>query len=156
GLHRDAALPRRRDRALRLRHRVAEPRRARGDRKRSLALPRRSLALQRAGDRGTTRRRRRADPARARGLVPARARERERRDPGRGRASARSQGRGGPGSGARGTARVGDARAGRLAVTEAEARERAAELLAAAGIVLTPAERQQIEVADFGLGRLEE
>jgi D-lyxose ketol-isomerase len=29
-------------------------------------------------------------------------------------------------------------------------------MLAAAGIVLTPAEREDIEVADFGLGRLEE
>jgi D-lyxose ketol-isomerase len=41
-------------------------------------------------------------------------------------------------------------------VTEAEARERAAAMLADAGIVLTPAERGHIEVADFGLGRLEE
>jgi D-lyxose ketol-isomerase len=41
-------------------------------------------------------------------------------------------------------------------VTEAEARLRAAELLADAGIVLTPGERDAIEVADFGLGRLEE
>jgi D-lyxose ketol-isomerase len=41
-------------------------------------------------------------------------------------------------------------------VTEAEARERAAELLERAGIVLTPAERAGIEIADFGLGRLEE
>jgi D-lyxose ketol-isomerase len=41
-------------------------------------------------------------------------------------------------------------------VTEAEARDRAAAMLAAAGIVLTPAEREDIEVADFGLGRLEE
>jgi D-lyxose ketol-isomerase len=41
-------------------------------------------------------------------------------------------------------------------VTEAEARKRAAEMLADAGIVLTPAERGGIEVADFGLGRLEE
>jgi D-lyxose ketol-isomerase len=41
-------------------------------------------------------------------------------------------------------------------VTEAEARERAAAMLEAAGIVLTPAERADIEVADFGLGRLEE
>jgi D-lyxose ketol-isomerase len=41
-------------------------------------------------------------------------------------------------------------------VTEAEARERAAQMLAAAGIVLTDAERERIEVADFGLGRLEE
>ena len=32
----------------------------------------------------------------------------------------------------------------------------AAAQLAAAGIVLTPAEREQIEVADFGLGRLQE
>jgi D-lyxose ketol-isomerase len=41
-------------------------------------------------------------------------------------------------------------------VTEAEARERAAAMLERAGIVLTPAEREAIEVADFGLGRLEE
>ena len=41
-------------------------------------------------------------------------------------------------------------------MTEAEARERAAEVLAAAGIVLTRDEIRRIEVADFGLGRLEE
>jgi D-lyxose ketol-isomerase len=41
-------------------------------------------------------------------------------------------------------------------VTEAEARRRAADMLAAAGIVLTPAEQEEIEVADFGLGRLDE
>ena len=41
-------------------------------------------------------------------------------------------------------------------MTEAEARERAAEMLADAGIVLTSAERDRIEVADFGLGRVEE
>jgi len=41
-------------------------------------------------------------------------------------------------------------------VTDAEARERAAAMLERAGIVLTPAERAGIEVADFGLGRLEE
>jgi len=41
-------------------------------------------------------------------------------------------------------------------VTDSEARERAAVMLADAGIVLTPAEREAIEVADFGLGRLEE
>jgi D-lyxose ketol-isomerase len=41
-------------------------------------------------------------------------------------------------------------------VTDAEARERAAAMLAQAGIVLTDAERGKIEVADFGLGRLEE
>ena len=35
-------------------------------------------------------------------------------------------------------------------------RERAAAMLAEAGIVLTPQEREQIEVVDFGLGRLEE
>jgi D-lyxose ketol-isomerase len=40
-------------------------------------------------------------------------------------------------------------------VTEAEARKRAAATLAEAGIVLTPAERDAIEVADFGLGDLE-
>jgi D-lyxose ketol-isomerase len=41
-------------------------------------------------------------------------------------------------------------------VTDAEARERAAAMLADAGIVLSRAERRAIEVADFGLGRLEE
>ena len=41
-------------------------------------------------------------------------------------------------------------------MTHAEARERAAAMLADAGIVLTPREREQIEIADFGLGRLEE
>ena len=41
-------------------------------------------------------------------------------------------------------------------MTEAEARERAAAMLAEANIVLTPKEREQIEVADFGLGRLDE
>jgi D-lyxose ketol-isomerase len=41
-------------------------------------------------------------------------------------------------------------------VTDAEARERAAAMLSDAGIVLSPAEREAIEVADFGLGRLEE
>ena len=41
-------------------------------------------------------------------------------------------------------------------MNDAEARERTAAMLAEAGIVLTPAERERIEVADFGLGRLEE
>jgi D-lyxose ketol-isomerase len=41
-------------------------------------------------------------------------------------------------------------------VTEAEARERAAARLTQAGIVLTAAEQEAIEVVDFGLGRLEE
>jgi D-lyxose ketol-isomerase len=41
-------------------------------------------------------------------------------------------------------------------VSAAEARERAAAMLESAGIVLTPDERAGIEVADFGLGRLEE
>jgi D-lyxose ketol-isomerase len=41
-------------------------------------------------------------------------------------------------------------------VTEAEARQRTAKMLADAGIALSPAEREAIEVADFGLGRLEE
>jgi D-lyxose ketol-isomerase len=41
-------------------------------------------------------------------------------------------------------------------VTEAEARARAATELERAGIVLAPDEREAIEVADFGLGRLEE
>ena len=41
-------------------------------------------------------------------------------------------------------------------MTHAEAQERAAAMLAEAGIVLTPSEREAIEVADFGLGQLEE
>jgi len=41
-------------------------------------------------------------------------------------------------------------------MTPAEARERAARMLADAGIVLTRSEREAIEVVDFGLGRLEE
>jgi D-lyxose ketol-isomerase len=41
-------------------------------------------------------------------------------------------------------------------MTEAEARERAAAMVDAAGIVLTAHEREQIEIADFGLGRLDE
>jgi D-lyxose ketol-isomerase len=41
-------------------------------------------------------------------------------------------------------------------VTRGEARERAAAMLDEAGIVLTPREREEIEIADFGLGRLEE
>lgn len=41
-------------------------------------------------------------------------------------------------------------------MTKAEARERAAAMLAEAGIVLTPLEREQIEIADFGLDRLDE
>jgi len=41
-------------------------------------------------------------------------------------------------------------------LTDSEARERTAAMLAGAGIVLTPREREAIEVADFGLGRLEE
>jgi D-lyxose ketol-isomerase len=41
-------------------------------------------------------------------------------------------------------------------MTEAEARDQAAAMLADAGIVLTPLERGQIEIADFGLGRLDE
>jgi D-lyxose ketol-isomerase len=41
-------------------------------------------------------------------------------------------------------------------VTKAEARERAAAMLVEAGIVLTPRERENIEVTDFGLGRLDE
>ncbi len=40
-------------------------------------------------------------------------------------------------------------------MTHAEARERAAAMLADAGIVLTPQERDGIEIADFGLGELE-
>jgi D-lyxose ketol-isomerase len=41
-------------------------------------------------------------------------------------------------------------------VTADEARRRAAQELERAGIVLTPDEVQRIEVADFGLGRLDE
>jgi D-lyxose ketol-isomerase len=41
-------------------------------------------------------------------------------------------------------------------VTEHEARDRAAAMLAEGGIVLTPHERENIEVADFGLGRIDE
>jgi D-lyxose ketol-isomerase len=41
-------------------------------------------------------------------------------------------------------------------VTKAEARERAAAMLVEAGIVLTPQEREKIEVADFGLDRLDD
>jgi D-lyxose ketol-isomerase len=41
-------------------------------------------------------------------------------------------------------------------VTKGEARERAAAMLDEAGIVLTPREREGIEIADFGLGRLDE
>ena len=62
----------------------------------------------------------------------------------------------GAGACARSAARVGDERLARHAVTDAEARERAAALLERAGIVLTPEERAGIEVADFGLGRLDE
>src|SRR3954451_8639992 len=36
-----------------------------------------------------------------------------------------------------------------------QARDRAAEMLAEAGIVLTQAERERIEIADFGLGDLD-
>ena len=41
-------------------------------------------------------------------------------------------------------------------MTNAEARERAVAMLGEAGIVLTPHERETIEVADFGLGQLDE
>ena len=41
-------------------------------------------------------------------------------------------------------------------MTHDEARTRAAAMLADAGIVLTPAEREAMEVTDLGLGRLEE
>ena len=41
-------------------------------------------------------------------------------------------------------------------MTETEARERAAAMLVEAGIMLTPHERENIEVADFGLGRVDE
>jgi D-lyxose ketol-isomerase len=41
-------------------------------------------------------------------------------------------------------------------MTHAEARARAAAMLAGAGIVLTDRERAELEVADLGLGQLEE
>jgi D-lyxose ketol-isomerase len=41
-------------------------------------------------------------------------------------------------------------------MTKAEARDRAAAMLVEAGIVLTPHERENIEIADFGLGRLDQ
>jgi D-lyxose ketol-isomerase len=41
-------------------------------------------------------------------------------------------------------------------MTEGEARERAAAMLAQAGIVLRDGERAGLEVTDFGLGRLDE
>jgi D-lyxose ketol-isomerase len=41
-------------------------------------------------------------------------------------------------------------------MSEAEARQRAAAMLVDAGIVLTEPEREGIEIADFGLGRLDE
>jgi D-lyxose ketol-isomerase len=41
-------------------------------------------------------------------------------------------------------------------VTHEEARARAIAALESAGIVLTHSEREEVEVADFGLGRLEE
>ena len=41
-------------------------------------------------------------------------------------------------------------------MTREEARERAAAMLDDAGIALTPREREALEVADFGLGRLDE
>ena len=41
-------------------------------------------------------------------------------------------------------------------MTHSEARERAAAMLADAGIVLTPVERDAIVVTDLGLGKLEE
>ena len=40
-------------------------------------------------------------------------------------------------------------------MTKAEARERAAAVLVEAGIVLTPHEREKLEIVDFGLGRLD-
>ena len=69
---------------------LAGPRRARGDRQRGLALPRRPVALRESRDRATPRRRRRADRGRAAGLVPARARERQRRDSRERRSAART------------------------------------------------------------------
>ena len=40
-------------------------------------------------------------------------------------------------------------------MTKAEARARAAAVLVEAGIVLTPHEREKLEIVDFGLGRLD-
>ncbi|HEY8776495.1 MAG TPA: D-lyxose/D-mannose family sugar isomerase [Gaiellaceae bacterium] len=51
---------------------------------------------------------------------------------------------------------LGYERKSRHTVTNAEARSRAAAMLAEAGILLTPHERENIEIADFGLGRLDE
>ena len=99
---------------------------------------------------------RRADRARARRLLPARAGEPERRDPRRGRAAARPRRRGRPGARARGAARVGDERRARLAVTERGGAERAAASSRTRASCSRRRSAQQIEVADFGLGRLEE
>ena len=96
--------PRRRPRAVRLRNVSPRARRARGDRNRGLAVPRRPVALPESGDRAAPRRWRRAHRARPRGLVPTRAREPERRDPRRGAAPARPRGRRRPGADARGSA----------------------------------------------------
>src|SRR3954470_15211997 len=119
GLQRHAAVSRRRARNLRLRHRARGARRARGDRKRGLALSRRSLALPAPDDRAAPGGRRRADRARARGLVPAGAREPERRDPRRGRAAPRAGGRVRPGEGARGSSPLGDDRGAGFALAAA-------------------------------------
>ena len=77
---------------------------------------------------------------------------------GEGDAAARARGRARPGAHARGAAPFRhDEPAGRM-LTEAEqdaARERAAAVLAGTGIVLTPAETEAIEVADFGLSQLD-
>jgi len=44
-----------------------------------------------------------------------------------------------------------------LTITEAKkAQQKAAEMLALSGIHLTPAEREQIEIAEFGLGELDQ
>src|SRR6185503_278961 len=74
----------------------------------------------------------------------------ERRDPRQRRAAPRARRRDGTGAGAGGAARVGrDEHPGHAV------KERAAKALEAAGIVLTAAERDAIEIADFGLGDFE-
>src|SRR5262249_54835303 len=113
-------------------------------------------ALQGAGDRGAARGRGGADRDPVRELVQARARERERCDRGQGRAAARARRRRGASARARGAAPLGGERRGGSALTEGEARERAAAMLEQAGIVMTDSERAGIEVTDFGLGRLDE
>ena len=114
-VRRDAPLPRRRARALRLRHRAADARRARGDRQRGLALPRRPVALQRAGDRAAPRRRA-SSGSRSSARTRTGSSSRTSSDAIRGEAELLlgRDGRGRPGAHARGAASLGDdRRAGR-------------------------------------------